>query len=185
MAQTSSTFPSVYANISTDELIRIYAAAPERLNALLKGLSVHELQEHAKPGKWSIQEIAIHLADAEIMGAARIRQAFAEPGSNFAAYEQEIWAKAFDYQGFDSKAFFSAVMLFDSLRLNTTKIFHRAATDDWNKFGNHPHWGKLTLRQLLELYADHGERHIHQILELRILVDKPMEFDLLLTKRLY
>ncbi len=178
-------FPNVYSEIKTADLIRIYSEAPDRLNAILKGLSARDVQAHAKPGKWSIQEIAIHLADAEIMGAARVRQAFAEPGSTFAVYDQDVWANTFEYKNFDSKTFYSMIMLFDSLRLNTAKIFKRASARDWEKFGRHPEWGDLSLRQLLELYADHGERHFHQILELRILLGKALDFPLLLTKRLY
>ena len=132
-----SKFPDIYSGIETKKLIEIYTLAPERLNTLIKGLSVKELQARPKPGKWSIQEIAIHLADAEIMGAARIRQAYAEPGSQFAVYDQDIWTGVFNYQGFDSKAFYSAIMMFDSLRLNTSKIFYRAKESDWPKAGWH------------------------------------------------
>ncbi len=185
MSATESKFPSVYSDIKTSRLIKIYSKAPERLNSVLHGLTVQELQECPLSGKWSIQEIAIHLADAEIMGAARIRQAFAEPGSVFAVYDQEIWAGVFNYQGFDSKAFYSAVMMFDSLRLNTSKVFNRAKAADWQRAGVHPDWGTLTLRNLLELYADHGERHFGQIVHLRQLVGNPIDFPLLLTERLY
>lgn len=185
MPAEKSNFPHTYSQISTRDLIEVYAAAPDRLNKVLTDLSIKELQAHPKPGKWSIQEIAIHLADSEIMGAARIRQTFAEPGCTFSVYDQNVWATEFDYQNFDTKSFYSALMLFGSLRLNTTKIFRRAKDKDWKKTGIHPEWGALTLRQLLELYADHGERHFEQILELRKLLDKPLDFSLLLEKRLY
>lgn len=185
MSVEDSKFPVVYSDIDTKELIEVYSLAPERLNTIIKGLSVKELQARPRPGKWSIQEIAIHLADAEIMGAARIRQTYAEPGSEYAVYDQDIWTGVFNYQRFDSKAFYSAIMMFDSLRLNTSKIFNRAKNEDWLKSGLHPEWGKLTLRNLLELYADHGERHIGQIVRLRELVGNPIDFPLLLTKRLY
>lgn len=185
MSAVDSKFPNIYSDIEIRKLIEIYSQAPERLNSVIKGLSLKELQGCPQPGKWSIQEIAIHLADSEIMGAARIRQAFAEPGSTFATYDQEIWAGVFNYQGFDSKAFYSAIIMFDSLRLNTSKIFNRAKAADWQRAGIHPEWGTMTLRNLLELYADHGERHFGQIVQLRELVENPIDFPLLLTKRLY
>lgn len=185
MAQQASNLPNTYSQIPTGDLIKIYADAPERLNRVLKGLSVKELQAHPKLAKWSIQEIAVHMAEAEIMGAARIRQTFAEPGATFAVYDQDAWARELDYQKFDAKAFYSSLMMFDSLRLNTTKIFRRAKEKDWEKYGMHSELGKLTLRQLLEIYADHGERHIGQILELRALLNVPLKFSLLLKERLY
>lgn len=185
MSITDSKFPNIYSNIETQKLIEIYSKAPERLNSVIKGLSIKELQACPQPDKWSIQEIVIHLADSEIMGAARIRQTFAEPGSAFAVYDQEIWASVFNYQGFDSKAFYSAIMMFDSLRLNTNKIFNRAKATDWQRAGIHSEWGTLTLRNLLELYADHGERHFGQVVKLRELIGNSIDFPLLLTERLY
>lgn len=185
MSAEDSKFPDVYSHIETSKLIEIYSLAPERLNSVLKGLSIKELQARPRPGKWSIQESAIHLADAEIMAAARIRQAFAEPGSTFAVYDQDIWTGVFNYNDFDSKAFYSAIMMFDSLRLNTSKIFLRSKEPDWQRAGIHPEWGTLTLRNLLELYADHGERHIGQIVEMRKMLNNPIEFPLLLNDRLY
>jgi uncharacterized damage-inducible protein DinB len=178
-------FPQTYSKMAGEDLLSAFSAAPSRLNHVLKDLTVHDLRAQPRPGKWSIQQITMHLADAEIMGAARIRQAFAEPGKRFAVYEQDIWAVAFDYQQAEQKTFYSAIMLFDALRLATAKILQRAGQQDWNKFGVHPEWGELTLRQLLELYADHGERHIAQILELRALLGKPLEYELLLKDRLF
>jgi len=177
--------PATYASIETARLISVFTEAPARLSAVVHNLEVKDREAQPKPGKWSIQQITLHLADAEIMAAARIRQVYAEPGSHFAVYEQDIWAEAFDYQHVGDKVFYSAIMLFDALRLATGKIFSAADSEDWHKSGIHPEWGELTLRQLLEIYADHGERHIGQILELRQLLSKPLDYPLLLPERLY
>ncbi|HLE20918.1 MAG TPA: hypothetical protein VJB88_07355, partial [Vicinamibacteria bacterium] len=60
-----------------------------------------------------------------------------------------------------------------------------AREEDWKKWGSHADWGRLTVRQLLELYADHGERHIEQIVELRLLLGNPVNVPRLLPTRLY
>lgn len=185
MSREASKFPDTYRQFDNERLIEIFAAAPERISRAVEGLSVYEMQAQPLAGKWSIQQIVAHLADAEIMGAARIRQTFAEPGAQFAVYDQDRWASEFDYQNFDHKTFYSYLMLFDSLRLATCKIFQKARDTDWQKAGSHPDWGPLTLRQLLELYADHGERHLAQILERRKLLGKLMDLPLLLQERLY
>lgn len=185
MASQKSSFPNVYADIETDRLLGAYSAAPERVRQAIQGLISDELKAHPRPGKWSIQEIVVHLADAEVMGAARIRQAFAESGSAVAVYNQEDWAREMAYQEYDTKTFYASLMMFDALRLATAKLFQRAGAPDWEKFVIHPEWGAITLRQLLELYADHSERHIGQILTLRELLNKPLNLKLLLEKRLY
>jgi hypothetical protein len=45
--------------------------------------------------------------------------------------------------------------------------------------------GEVTLRQLLELYADHSERHLDQIQAVRIALSKPTALPELLPNRLY
>jgi uncharacterized damage-inducible protein DinB len=181
----ATSFPDTYRDIGTSDLISIYAEAPERLGSVVDGLTVSERLAQPVSGKWSIQQITLHLADAEIMGAARIRQVIAEPGCNFVVYDQDAWADEIGYQQAGDKTFYSAVMLFDALRLTTAKIFAAAEQDDWNKSGIHPEWGELNLRQLLEIYADHGERHTGQILERRRMLGKPLDLPLLLPERLY
>lgn len=181
----ASTFPDTYSDIETEKLLSVYSAGPERVRQAINGLKPADLKARPIADKWSIQELVAHLADAEIMGAARIRQAFAEPGSTVAVYNQEIWAKEMAYQEYDTKTFYASLMMFDALRLATAKLFQRAEASDWQKFVVHPQWGNLTLRQLLELYADHSERHIEQILTLREKLNKPLNLKLLLEKRLY
>jgi len=178
-------FPVVYKGISTRDLITVYKAGPTRLGGVLAGLSDEELEARPRQGKWSIQEIAQHLADAEIMGAARLRQALAEPGASFAVYDQEAWARTLRYGSRDRKEMVAALSLFSALRSSGTRLFNGASEEDWKKWGSHADWGRLTVRQLLELYADHGERHIEQIVELRLLLGNPVNVPRLLPTRLY
>jgi uncharacterized damage-inducible protein DinB len=182
---TTSSFPS-YAQYTTGELLRAYSSAPAHLRSVISGLSQEELHAHPRPGKWSITEIALHLADAEVVGAGRVRFAWAEPGANFSAYNQDRWAAALDYQRADSVGLDTALALFESLRRATVLVFQRASEEDWlQRWGVHAEHGPITLRNLLELYADHGERHLGQILALRTLLRRPMDLPVLLPERLY
>ena len=178
-------FPDVYRGISTRDLITVYKAGPTRLGGALAGLSGEELKARPRDGKWSAQEIALHVADAEIMGAARMRQAWAEPGAAFAVYDPDAWASGLDYWGRESKDIVAALMLFSVLRQSGTRLLENAGLEDWKKWGHHLEWGALTVRQLLELYADHAERHIEQIAKLRVRLGKPIHIPRLLPKRLY
>ena len=178
-------FPDVYRRISTRDLITVYKAGPTRLGGALAGLSDEELKARPRDGKWSAQEVALHVTDAEIMGAARMRQAWAEPGSAFAVYDQNAWASRLDYRGRESKDVLNALKLFSLLRRSGTRLLESAGHEDWKRWGSHLEWGALTVRQLLELYADHAERHIEQIVGLRALVGKPVLMPRLLPKRLY
>lgn len=180
-----SVFPGVYVDINTEILLDVFKLGPQRLSQVLSGLNENDLKANPKPKKWSIQEIVLHLADAEVMGAVRIRQTFAQPGSAFVAYDQDVWANSFVYQRQDNTVVDSAINLFKNLRGTTYNIFKRAEDLDWAKKGIHPDFGPISLRQLLELYTDHSERHIGQILELRAMLGKKLDFPILLKERLY
>ncbi len=110
---------------------------------------------------------------------------YAPPGSAFAVYDQEAWAAQFDYLAFPPERYAAALRLFEALRTTTLPLFQHATDADWAKTARHPEWGPLTLRQLLELYADHSERHLEQILGMRRLFGKPLFLPGLLETRLY
>lgn len=183
MAGGSTTFPSTYSIYSTEALLAAYAAAPDRYRQALDGLDEEHLQARPITGKWSILEIVAHVADAEAVGAARARQVFAQPGSPLITYDQDVWAREFCYRELDDLE--PHLRSFAALRATTLPIFERAGEDDWRKTGRHADWGAVTLRNVLELYADHGERHIGQILERRALLGAPIELAMLLETRLY
>jgi len=178
-------FPEVYSKLTTEELLQAYAAGPERIRRVLAGLMDADLIARPRPGKWSIQEIAAHVTDSELIGAGRIRLTYAQPGGNLAFYNQDVWCQALGYQNFDSAGLDVILQLFEALRATTARIFRAANEEDWRKTGVHREFGHVTLRHLLELYADHSERHLEQILQIRELLGKPLQFPLLLKTRLY
>ncbi|MFW6201242.1 MAG: DinB family protein, partial [Gemmatimonadota bacterium] len=71
------------------------------------------------------------------------------------------------------------------LRATTLPLLTAASADDWTRTGVHPDYGSITLRNLLELYADHTERHVEQIAERRELLGSPIGIEPLLPERLY
>lgn len=179
------TFADPYADYGTSHLLDVYEQGPERIGRSLTGLTDDELAARPFERKWSIREIVVHVADSEIMGAGRFRQALAQPEAAFAGYDQAVWADQLDYQGFDRAGLDATLALFSALRQSTSILLRRASPADWDKSGRHPERGPMTLRQLLELYADHSERHLAQILERRARLGTPRVMDRLLPERLY
>ncbi len=178
-------FPEVLAHVPTAELVDVYAAGPARIRQSLVGLSSVQMQAHPRTDKWSIGEVVLHLADAEILGAGRIRLALAQPGAPVTGYDQAIWATELRYDRRDQAAIATALQFFSALRDATTVLFREASRADWDKTVSHAEYGPLTVRQLLELYADHSERHIEQVLHMRQLLGTPVEIPILLATRLY
>ena len=163
-----SIFPRELAEVPTTTLLDVFAQAPDRLAAVLKGLDERQLRRAARgPATWSIGEIVLHLADSEIVAAARFRMAIAHPGRPLIGYDQDVFASAFGYDRAAESDVQLALHTFAALRGSTGRLLRTRDEQEWELAGSHPDWGQLTVRQLLELYADHGERHLDQIMDIR------------------
>jgi DinB family protein len=183
--QSSAPFPSVYQEISTDRLLSVFEAAPRRIGLALEGLDGAALSARPIPEKWSIQEIVCHVADSETVAALRFRLALSQPGSTLPGYDQDRFAAGIGYAKFDPPLVRDTFELFSRLRSVSSRLLRRLDPIEWDCCGIHRDWGALSIRQLLELYADHGERHLEQILERRAKLGWPLAMEGLLPVRLY
>lgn len=180
-----ATLNSIYSTYSNEELLNIYGKAPGKIKESLTGLSYDELTRQVIPEKWTIAEIVCHLADAELVGSSRIRQTITQSDPDFAYYDEAIWARKLQYEKNSHELIETHLDLFKILRTINSKLLERLQKKDWQSIGYHPKRGPVTLRNLLELYADHGERHLEQILERRGLIGKSITVEIDLPVRLY
>jgi uncharacterized damage-inducible protein DinB len=178
-------FPRVYESIATPDLLQAYEAAPLRIRTATQGLNRSELEAHPIPEKWSIGQIVCHLADAEVVGAFRFRLALAQPGSNVPAYDPDAWSDRLREPGAIATSVDRALKLFAALRADVHALIRELPPSGMAQSVVHPEWREMSVRQLLELYADHGERHLSQILERRRLLGHPLDLPLLLPERLH
>ncbi|MDQ6893662.1 MAG: DinB family protein [Acidobacteriota bacterium] len=178
-------FPTALSAISIDRLLDAYGEGPARLARAIDGVGDGDLRTRAIPGKWAIQEIVLHLADSELVGGVRVRKVLSENRPDLPGYNQELFATGLDYLRRDAPFRRAALHGFRNLRETTAALFGSAAPGDWKRDGMHPIFGPLTLRQLLEMYADHGERHIGQILELRRRLGVASDMSVLLPALVY
>ncbi len=185
MITTKNTTIGKYDHHSTAHLLRAFETGPERIRKAIDGLSDAELKLQVVPGKWSIFEIVIHVAEGEIIGACRFRQALADHPEPFPYYNEAVWARVMQYQQQSIQFLRDNILMFEMMRRTTADLLKRCTDEQWQKTGTHPMRGTMTVRQLLELYADHSERHIVQILERRELMGKSRAMDILLEERLY
>ena len=63
----------MYSHVHSRDPLALLAAAPKKLEGLIKGISAAKLRQRPAPGKWSICEIVAHLGDTELVGGYRIR----------------------------------------------------------------------------------------------------------------
>lgn len=147
----------------TAALLERYRRGPELLALVLTGVFGEE-EDFAAPGKWSIRQIMAHLADAELVGACRLRLVVAEPNPVLTAFDQDAWTRNLDYARRKPK---TSLESFRRLRSENHELLKDLPEEVYTRTGNHSESGLLTLRELVEGYAEHAEGHARQIQEIR------------------
>lgn len=138
----------------------VLAETPDRLRSLVEGASSEALTWTPSPDRWSVTEIAAHLADAEIVGAWRIRSALAQDGVTLQAYDQNAWASAFRYRQTPVE---ESVALFGTLRTATLRLLRAVDPARQQHCGMHAERGREPVVHIMRMYAGHDLNHLSQI----------------------
>ena len=143
-----------------DDRIERYARGPARLRAALGRVPEEARQWRPAPGKWSVHEVVCHCADSETNAAARIRYLVAEREPVIVGYDQDEWARLFDYHQLPLDA---ALQTVEAVRANTVALLRRLPAEAWTREGRHTESGRYRAEDWLESYAQHLEKHSSQI----------------------
>ncbi|HEU5431358.1 MAG TPA: DinB family protein [Thermomicrobiales bacterium] len=141
-------------------LLETYRTAPARLAAAIDTLRPEEIDGRPSAEDWTVREIVHHLADAEIISAARLRAILHEDNPSLVAFDEAGYARRFDY---GERPFAGALALLTTVRQSNVEIMERMAPDEWERAGDHPEYGRYTIARLLETHAPHAPAHIRQI----------------------
>jgi hypothetical protein len=140
--------------------LKIQAATPKKLRSLMGRATASKLRKRPAPGKWSIAEIVVHLADAEIAGAWRMRLILGSPGTPVAAFDQDSWVTALHYDKRDAR---KALEQFRVLRETNLALLKTLTPEQWKHYGMHAERGQETIEHIARMFAGHDLNHIAQI----------------------
>ena len=133
---------------------------PEQIAGLLEGLTDAQLTGHFLAGEWSVAQNVHHLADSHMNSYIRCKLIATEDHPTLKPYDQEIWAEMADACGPDVAV---SLALLTALHSRWVVFWESLPADAWSRTGFHPENGDISLDDLLESYAAHGEAHIDQI----------------------
>jgi hypothetical protein len=145
-------------------LDRFESGIPAR-ELVLNGLPPEVIDRAPAPGKWNMRQIAAHVADAEVLGATRMRFLVAEPQKVLNTWDQDRWASALNYR---DQPVEHSLELFRVVRSATAAMLRRLTPECWEREAVHEQTGNVCLSELVKHYTDHAEHHIRQIAELRV-----------------
>jgi len=142
------------------ELLERFRRGAELAAVSITGAAGSELDFVPEPGKWSIRQIVAHLADAEIVGTMRMRRVIAEDNPKLEAFDQEAWAVNLDY---GKRKTSQALETFRRIRGENYELLKDLPQAAFERVGIHSERGPMTLKQLLQGYAEHAENHAMQL----------------------
>jgi len=148
-------------------LIERYRDGADALTLGIAGLSREQLLAHPVPGTWSIQEIVLHMADCDLIGAERMKRTIAEDRPTLVAFDESAFAERLAYHEQDAH---QAAELFRLNRLMLAAILARLSDEDFERVGIHSERGPVTLAEQLQTHTEHLEHHLKFLHEKRGMV---------------
>jgi hypothetical protein len=143
-----------------EELLQRYLGGYEKIRKALEGVEEELLRFKPAPNAWSIHEIVVHLCDADLVAAHRMKAVISETNPLLTAFDQDSWTSRMHYSELDLK---THLELFRLLRISMASVLQKLAPEEWQRTGIHNVAGKITLQDIVESYVEHVEGHLRQM----------------------
>src|SRR5207237_72232 len=99
-----------------------YESGGEQLALAIRGLTREDLLAVPIPGKWSTQQVVIHLMDSDLIGTDRMKRIIAEDNPALIGYDESKFVKNLYY---DDQNAVDAVQIFDLNRKMFATVLRR------------------------------------------------------------
>ena len=149
------------------EIIERVKALPGEIAGEIEGLGDEELRRRPAEGGGSIKEVCGHLRDDSEVWRRRLYMMITQTDPVLPSYDQEALVREHAYQDADIAAVLGDIRRF---RLDMVENLSTLARDSWERTGQHPDWGRLTVRGGMEMMVQHTEEHLDEVRELRVKV---------------
>ena len=147
-------------NASPDERMARLARTPDQVAAALSARRAADLARRPAPEAWSATEIVCHLRDIEAVFRQRVSAILAADEPVLAESEPDRWARERRYAREDPG---EALADFRRRRGESLAALIALGPEDWQRGGEHPTRGRLTIDMLVAHLAWHDDNHLDQL----------------------
>lgn len=112
------------------------------------------------PGKWTIRQMLVHMADVELLHLWRLSRAWAEPGSVVHAFDHNGWVTALRY---DERPLDVCRDVFVGIRNQILWYVETQPEVSFANTVNHSEDGIKPATRMLDYLIYHTEHHVEQI----------------------
>ena len=128
------------------ELIARIQRLPAKLREVLENLHNEQLDTPYGPRKWTLRQVAHHLADSHMNAFVRMKLILTEDHPTLKSYDQEAWAETVEAK---SLAIGPSLAILEGLHARWCRLMESLSDADWRRGAHHPEMGEVTLDYFL------------------------------------
>jgi len=158
--------PKEFSAALTGQWIRSIEELPGKLRSAVNNLNDQQLDTPYRDGGWTVRQVIHHLPDSHMNAYIRFKLALTEETPVIKPYFEDRWAQLPD--GKIAPVAISLSLL-EALHQRWVLLLKSMSEDDLKKKYHHPESHKdWELRNVLALYAWHGNHHLAHITSLLV-----------------
>ena len=154
-------------------IIEKYLAGGDMLRRVIAGLTTADLQwippQDSTAGAWTINQVVIHITDAEHAFIDRIKRIIAMDNPVLLAWDENKYTERLHYEAQSAD---DATIIFNLNRRQLTKVLNQLPDADFERAGQHNERGRQTLVDVLGFANWHLDHHLKFIEAKRKLLAK-------------
>jgi uncharacterized damage-inducible protein DinB len=139
------------------------AALPAAMHDAVRGLDQTQLDTPYRDGGWSVRKVVHHVADSHVNSYVRCKLVATESDPPLKAYDENAWSTLADANA----SVGSSLLLLTALHERWAEFLRSLPAAAFARTGLHTERGKMTLDDLVALYAWHGRHHAAHVTTLR------------------
>ena len=157
--------PQPFSQKQKEEWLLDIKFLPSELELAVQNLDEHQLQTPYREEGWTVHQLVHHIADSHMNAYMRIRLGLTEDNPSIKPYDQDEWIKLDDVKTLPINVSLTLLHALHQRLYATMKNLHDEA---WERTVFHPeHKKKISLWELLGMYAWHGKHHVAHVRNLR------------------
>jgi uncharacterized damage-inducible protein DinB len=138
-------------------IIDQYEAGAAKLKQAIAGLSGEQLRAAPIPGKWSMQQLVLHLMDSDLVMTERMKRIIAEKRATFLAFDENRWMESLAYAHQPAE---EAADLFELNRKLFARVLRELPDATFARIGVHSERGNQSLEDIVKFAVSHLEHHL-------------------------
>ena len=129
----------------------------------MAGLSDEQLDTPYRDGGWTVRQVVHHLEDSHINAYTRTRLALTEAHPTIKTYDQDAWAFLPD----NALPIEPSIHILEGLHQRWSALWKSLPESAYARTVHHPDNGTMALNDILITYANHGDNHLKQMIDVR------------------